>query len=73
MTVGVTFEILPTGNVNPTDVLTKSLLSPLYVAVSVRDPFVEKIKLQLPNPLDRVALQLSPVLLFTVTLCVGLP
>jgi len=59
--------------VNPTDVLVKSLLSSLYVAISVRDPFVEKIKLQLPTPFERVALQLSPVLLFTVTLCVGLP
>jgi hypothetical protein len=64
--------VTPTDNAKPADVLVKSLLSPLYVAVSVRDPVVEKIRLQLPSPLDRVALQLSPVL-FTVTLCVGLP
>jgi hypothetical protein len=65
--------VTPTDNAKPADVLVKSLLSPLYVAVSVRDPVVEKIRLQLPSPLDRVALQFSPVLLFTVTLCVGLP
>lgn len=65
--------VTPTDTANPAEVLAESLLSPLYVAVSVRDPVVEKLKLQLPSPLERVALQLSPVLLFTVTLCVGLP
>jgi hypothetical protein len=69
----VKLPVTPADNANPADVLAISLLSPLYVAVSVRDPAVEKIRLQLPSPLESVALQLSPVLLFTVTFCVGLP
>jgi hypothetical protein len=67
------FELVATDKVKPADVLVKSLLSPLYVAVSVRDPVVEKLKLQLPVPPERVPVQLSPVLLLTMTLCVGLP
>ena len=47
------FEVVATDKVKPADVLVKSLLSPPYVAVSVRDPVVEKIKLQLPVPPER--------------------
>jgi hypothetical protein len=73
VTAGGTLTALPTDNANPADMLVELLLSPPYVAVSVRDPVVEKIRLQLPTPLERVPLQLSPVLLLTRAFCVGLP
>ncbi len=75
MLVGVitNVEAAPfTTCVTAVEVLPLKFVSPLYMAVIVRDPVVVNVSAQLPAPAESVAVQFSPVEAETFTVPVGL-
>jgi hypothetical protein len=56
---------------NWTDELALKFVSPLYAAVSFGEPMAVKVKLQLPEPAERIPLHFSPEVAVTVTAPVG--